>query len=99
MSSTLLDLQILPGGPYGEKTLWTKVVAQSFYIEIKTTMEINVISSKPSIKDVSQSFNFWGTLLPRVSSNLLVNVSFLGIVCTPLPPPLGRRLLWMVPNL
>ena len=45
-----------------------------------------------------QILDFWGTLPPLVSSNLLVNVSFLGIFCTPLPPPLGRRRLWMVPK-
>ena len=43
----------------------------------------------------SQTLYFWGTLPSLVSSNLLVNVSFLGIFCTPLPPPLGKRLLWM----
>ena len=51
----------------------------------------------PSLKDVSPNFRFLGTLPPLVSPNLLVNVSFLGIFCTLLPPPLGRRLLWMVP--
>ena len=50
-----------------------------------------------SIKDVSPNFRFL-EYPPLVSSNLLVNVSFLGIFCTPLPPPLGKRLLWMVPR-
>ena len=44
-----------------------------------------------------QILDFWGTHPQLVSSNLLVNVSFLGIFCTPVPPPLGRRLLWMFP--
>merc|ERR1712051_982696 len=43
--------------------------------------------------------SFFPSFPPLVSSNLLVNVSFLGIFCTPLPPPLGRRRLWMVPNI
>ena len=45
-----------------------------------------------------QILDFWGTLPPLVSPNLLVNVSFLGNFCTPLLPPLWRRLLWMVPK-
>ena len=53
----------------------------------------------PSLKDVSPNFRFLGTLPPLVSPNLLVNVSFLGIFCTPLPFLLGRRLLWMVPKI
>ena len=53
----------------------------------------------PSIKDVSQNFRFLGYPPSPCLLKSTSEVSFLGIFCTPLPPPLGRRLLWMVPYL
>ena len=49
-------------------------------------------------KTSPQILDFLGTHPPIVSSNLLVNVFFLVIFCTPLPLPLEIHLLWMVPK-
>ena len=37
-----------------------------------------------------QILDFWGALPPLVSSNLLVNISFLGIFRAPPPSPFGE---------
>ena len=59
----------------------------------------NSFTSKgPSIKDVSPNFKFLryppSPCLPKSTSERLLFGHFL----YPLPPPLGRRLLWMVPK-